>query len=534
MMAAGSAQWISVLVCALGGEGGGVLARWLVDTAVAAGHAAQSTSIPGVAQRTGATTYYVEIAASKSGPGDARPLFSLYPVPGALDLLVSSELLETARQIGAGFATRERTCVLSSIHRTLTTAEKMQLADGRAPSARLLEVVRAFSREAHVFDMAARAREAGTAISAVMLGAIAASGVLPFAREHYEATIRRGARGVDASVRGFALALDEVRGLRTHAAAGPAPSAAPQVAPEVAARFPPAAHEIITAGLARMREYQDEAYGRLYLQRLERIRDAERAVDPGCANGSVATREAARSLALWMAFDDVVRVADLKSRPSRFARVRREVGVGEGELLRLYDYLKPGIGEIAALLPAGLAARLLRWEQRRVAAGRPPFGFALALGSHRVHNLLLLRVLARMKGLRRRGSRFTQEQAMIERWLDRTERGLRGCWSLGHQLALCGRLVKGYGSTNTRGKEALVHILDHLVDDGRFPDPEARAMAVRQAREAALSDEAGRAFDLTLSQFGAPPRPLKPQPIVWAARAPRPGRVADSDAVRLR
>ncbi|HYS14464.1 MAG TPA: indolepyruvate oxidoreductase, partial [Burkholderiaceae bacterium] len=52
-------QPITLLVCALGGEGGGVLAEWLVETATHAGYPAQSTSIPGVAQRTGATTYYI-------------------------------------------------------------------------------------------------------------------------------------------------------------------------------------------------------------------------------------------------------------------------------------------------------------------------------------------------------------------------------------------------------------------------------------------------------------------------------------------
>jgi len=325
MMTADRPQSISLLVCALGGEGGGVLARWLVDTAVAAGHAAQSTSIPGVAQRTGATTYYIEVDASPSVPGNIRPLFSLYPVPGALDLLASSELLETVRQIGAGFATREHTHVLSSTHRTLTTAEKMQLGDGRAPSPRLLEVVRAHSVRTHVFDMAALAREAGTAISAVMLGAIAASGVLPFAREHYEATIRRGGKGVEASLRGFELGLDEVRGLRTRVAVPSVPLAALPPTAEIAARFPAATLDIIAAGLARLREYQDEEYARLYLRRLERIRDAEAHVDPGGANGSIATREAARSLALWMAFDDVVRVADLKSRACP-ARGRRRPG----------------------------------------------------------------------------------------------------------------------------------------------------------------------------------------------------------------
>src|SRR5690349_1712074 len=105
---------ITVLLCALGGEGGGVLSEWLYDTAVRCGHAAQSTSIPGVAQRTGATTYYVEIFPQPDAAlGGRRPVFSLYPVPGAIDLLVSSELLETVRQVGLGMASAERTTVLT-------------------------------------------------------------------------------------------------------------------------------------------------------------------------------------------------------------------------------------------------------------------------------------------------------------------------------------------------------------------------------------------------------------------------------------
>ena len=81
---------VCILVCALGGEGGGVLAEWLYTAAVRAGHAAQATSIPGVAQRTGATTYYIEIAPEASAAGSPQPVFSLSPVPGHIDLLVSS------------------------------------------------------------------------------------------------------------------------------------------------------------------------------------------------------------------------------------------------------------------------------------------------------------------------------------------------------------------------------------------------------------------------------------------------------------
>ncbi|MFZ4532601.1 MAG: hypothetical protein ACOYOJ_12395 [Alsobacter sp.] len=52
---------IRIAILAMGGEGGGVLADWLVEMGQAHGHLAQMTSVPGVAQRTGATIHYVEI-----------------------------------------------------------------------------------------------------------------------------------------------------------------------------------------------------------------------------------------------------------------------------------------------------------------------------------------------------------------------------------------------------------------------------------------------------------------------------------------
>ena len=162
-------QPISLLICALGGEGGGVLTEWLVDVARHAGYTMQATSIPGVAQRTGATTYYVEICPlADEVLSGLRPVFSLNPVPGAIDLLVSSELLETVRQVGLGMASAERTMVLSSSARALTVAEKMQMADGRLAAAALLAALQRHSRAHELFDMGALAREAGTVISAVL------------------------------------------------------------------------------------------------------------------------------------------------------------------------------------------------------------------------------------------------------------------------------------------------------------------------------------------------------------------------------
>ena len=527
------AQPITVLLCALGGEGGGVLSEWLYDTAVHCGHSAQSTSIPGVAQRTGATTYYVEIHPQPDSTLAGRcPVFSLNPVPGAIDLLVSSELLETVRQIGLGFASAERTLVVTSSARALTVAEKMQMSDGRLSSDALLGTLQRHCREAEVLDMATLARETGTAISAVLFGALAATATLPFPRAAFEETIRRSGKGVEASLRGFAAAFDAVTLRRSQQAAvqalaqaalqsaAPAAAKPPAVPADVAQRFPASLHELIALGHARTLDYQDAAYAQRYLQRLDRVLAVERAADPQGANDFAITRETARWLALWMAFDDIVRVAALKLRRSRSERVRREVAARDDEIVKVFDHFKPGVPEFAALLPAGLAQRLSAWDARRRGRGVEPWSLPLKVGTHTVLGAVALRFLAALKGQRQRGSRFALEQSLIERWLRALEAGTNEDWALGHQIAQCGHLIKGYGSTNERGKNNLLHVIDHLAVARSERSATQRANAVSSARAAALADDAGTALDQTLLALGAPPRPLRAQPIRWYRRRP--------------
>lgn len=512
---------VTLLICALGGEGGGVLAEWLVETATRSGYGAQSTSIPGVAQRTGSTTYYFEVfPVPVAQLGGRKPIFSLYPVPGALDVLVSSELLETVRHIGNGMASADRTLVVTSSSRTLTTAEKLQLADGRASSEDLLKVVQQYSRSARIFDMSTIAQETGTVLSAVLFGAIAGSGVLPFSREAFEQTIRQSGRGVEPSLRGFARAFEIVaQGPAVHMPGSSAmPTTAAALPADLARAFAPSTHAMLGAGHARMLEYQDSDYAGLYVQRMKRVLEAERAGDPSGQQGFATTSETARFLALWMAFDDIVRVADLKCRASRFARVRREVKAPAEDLVRIYDHFKPGVPEVAALLPRTWARALVGWDRRRQQDGKTALALPLKLGAHTISGFLALRFLASLKWLRKRGGRFAQEQAMIERWLAAVEQGARTQWQLGHEIALCGRLVKGYGSTNDRGKDNLLHVLDHLAVGGHWDGPQARAEAIRAARVAALADDAGKELDKTLIKHGAAPLPVKAQPIMWVKK----------------
>jgi len=285
--------------------------------------------------------------------------------------------------------------------------------------------------------------------------------------------------------------------------------------------FPEHVQDMLALGHARMLEYQGPAYADLYLRRLREVLAAERAADPAGLHAFATTHEMARWLALWMAFDDIVRVADLKSRASRWQRVKGEVKAADDDLLRVYDHFKPGVPEFAALLPLPLAERVLRWDRGRVRKGKAPWALPLKIGTHSVFGMAALRTLATLKWLRVRGSRYANEQAMIDRWLAGVQQGLRRDWQLGHEIALCGRLIKGYGATNERGKENLLHVLDHL---SQLPSPQAAAQAVAAAREAALADDAGKALDSALLQHGAPARPVKEQPIRFMRKPATPGK----------
>ncbi len=316
---------VTLLIGALGGEGGGVLAAWLVEIATRAGHVAQATSIPGVAQRTGATTYYVEILPLAATELDGRaPVLSLLPVPGGVDVVVASELLEAVRIVSQGFVSPDRTLLLASTSRTLTTTEKMALGDGRFDPARLLAVAQAQSRHIIAFDMDAVARANGTMVSAVMLGALAGSGTLPYGREAFETVVANSGRGAEASLRGFAQGWDAVRkpagavappaddgapGRAVHADPGGGSMRTVTVEAVEPNEFPATVAEFVALGRARLTEFQDTAYADLFVARVRRVLAAEARADRGARHARVMTREAARYLALWMAFDDIVRVA---------------------------------------------------------------------------------------------------------------------------------------------------------------------------------------------------------------------------------
>ena len=479
---------ISILIAALGGEGGGVLAEWLVEAATHCGLPVQATSIPGVAQRTGATTYYLEIfPAHRDLLGGREPMMALTPNPGNVDIMVASELMEAGRAMQNGFVSPDRTTLIASTHRIYATSEKMQMADGRYDSAKVLGAAEGLAKLAVLFDMREIARLNGTVINAVLFGAMAGSGALPLPRAACENAIRNSGRGAEASLRGFSAGFDLTEIIKP----GPPQSAKKSVL------------DFVALCEARLLDYQGQAYVDLFRSRMKKILPLDAKL----------AQETSRHLALWMSYEDIIRVADLKTRASRFARVRKEARAKDQEPMIIIDYLKPGVEEVASLLPPTLGRRLTDWAEKN--GKMTAYNFGMHIKTSSVAGYLLVRSLAWLKPWRPFSYRYQVEQQHIDAWLGRIVEAASRDVGLALEIAECATLIKGYSDTHRRGMANFLALMDALVDNPATADAKQQAAAIARARTAALADPEGKALS---SALGTPMNNGKP--VFWLAKAP--------------
>ncbi len=489
---------LSVAIMAMGGQGGGVLADWIVAVAEANGWYAQSTSVPGVAQRTGATLYYIEMLPPR---GTKAPVLALMPTPGDVDVVIAAELMEAGRSILRGLATPEKTVLITSTHRAYAVSEKEKpgeaIGDPRAVNA----AADVAAKRVISFDMDAVARANGTVVSSPILGALAGAAVLPFPRASFEQVIGAGGKGVAASLQGFAAgfalaAVNELPDARIQA------EQAPVVLPEalgsveldaLLARLralPVSAQALALAGLKRVIDFQDVAYGREYLDIIETLQ----ALDDesgGATHGHAFTVAAAKYLANAMAYDDVIAVADLKTRSSRFARIAKEMKATGNEPIYFTEFMHPRAEELVSLLPRRLGTWVLT-RPRLMAFIDRVFNRGRHVQTAKLGGFLQLYALSGLRRFRRSLLRHANETAHTQTWLALASEHLGRNYDLARGIIATRRLIKGYSDTHARGISKFERVLSAVPmlaardDAGEWMD---------RLISAALKDEDGTVLD---------------------------------------
>lgn len=493
--AADSAQAIlKLVIMAVGGQGGGVLTNWIEAVARAQGRAVQATSVAGVAQRTGATIYYIEI-----GPeGIDAPIFSLAPAGGDVDVLIAAEWMEAGRAIQRGFVTPDRTTLIASTHRALAVSEKMEPGNGIASAEEVMAAAEIAAQRLLVANMEKLAVDQGSVISASLLGALAGSKTLPFEAEAFREAIRASGKGVEASLRAFEAGLTAVTEPTEEEVATAAPQPQIQITGPGKAKttwntltarvaaLPEPARDMAAAGLRKVVDFQDVAYGAAYLDRLDAI-----AAKDSAENGFELTKEAAKYIANAMAYDDVIRVADRKTRGARSKRIDGEMGKSDQQILQLTEFFHPRAEEIAGLLPARLGervenspkwmARLDRW-----------FNKGRRIRTDTLRGFLPLYIIGGLRGWRLKTRRHAVEAAHLDAWLATTNDYLQSDYPLAVETLRCRRLIKGYSDTHARGLSKFDRVLDGIALVAGRDDA---ADWARRLREAALKDEEGKTLE---------------------------------------
>ncbi len=521
---------ITIAILAMGGEGGGALANWITAVAEKSGMHAQNTSVAGVAQRTGATVYYIELYPESARPDSSvrsEPVLSLFPTPGEVDIVIASELMEAARSVARGFTTPDRTMLITSTNRVYSMIEKMAPGDGRVDDEALWESAQAGARTLIADDFSQIATDHRSVISASLFGALAASGAMPFARDDYETAIVESGKGVIASLAAFAAGFDAAQ-------AAPAPPPASSIAvpvslsprrpkhgpgeEEEAARqaaiesdpmslvgpelqmqakrvmgdeFPAPARSMLLHGIVRTAVYQNEAYADRYLDRVAAVA----ALDNDDAQLTI---EAARHVALWMCYQDTIQVAMQKLRRTRMAKVRSDAGADDSQLVNVYEYLHPQLEEVTDTMPIKLGARLRRsrgfgWLVGRIA------GDGLVINTTGTRGFISLWATAKLRPMRPRTLRFGHEQAGLDQWLTAVLDAAGTDVELAKQIVLCEGVRKGYGETHHRGAALFERLLAHLPN---LTAPTA-ADDLATLRKAALADEDGVALDAALTEMSS-------------------------------
>ncbi len=225
-------------------------------------------------------------------------------------------------------------------------------------------------------------------------------------------------------------------------------------------------------------DYQGASYAELYVHRLRRF-VGRQGIDDAMLT------EIARLMAVRMAYEDPIRIAQLKL---------AELDPASGNPARpAVEVRKFSLDELIGALPAVIAEYVLDaldwagWTNKRVSIR---FSTASRFGIRR------LKIEAGLRRWRLFSVRYAKERVLVERWLHMIDRSLTKQPQAAPAIVQTATMIGGYGDVYRQGLADWNAIIDGLVKptfDGvlALPDlagaiAEARAAAIPDPRQAAL------------------------------------------------
>ncbi|MCS7223429.1 MAG: 2-oxoacid:acceptor oxidoreductase family protein [Armatimonadetes bacterium] len=459
---------LTVLISAVGGQGGQLFAQWLFEAGRQAGYYPVGVGLPGLSQREGATVYYIEFFKDPV----STCFFSPFPEKGNTHLVIGLEFLELVRTIREGYLAPDG-FVFGSRHRVLTTEEKMPLKGGHLTDQAAQALVKRLGDRALLLNPLEAAERNGLSerfANAVLFGALAASSFLPFPVDAFRKAIERYGVAVRQNLAAFEIGLHfqerthETPTTRSYLEIEWQSLPHPQLPESLQSRLNDLARvsDLLSSRLSEaarlLVHYQDLAYLVRYLDEIESLLKLEQ----NRWGQTSVTEEVARLLAIRMTYEDAVRVAQLKTDRARFARIRQQHSLDPSAVYHIADFLSPDPDELTGLLPFPMFSHrpldgdsLTNFEvQERAypdqAEELSRRSLQLRVPTTSLIGFLLLRVLLLLKPLRPWSVRFRKEWLLIQAWLGRVKEALKDHHAIALLMAKSGEMVRGYGRTRRK------------------------------------------------------------------------------------
>lgn len=431
---------MKILIPSVGGLGVGVFVEWLSAAAIFQGLQPNVLNLPGVSQRAGRTLSYLEI-------GNGTMPFSPFPERGRIDLIISQEFLELIRILKEGYGGKN--CrVLGTTYRYYTTYEKLSLKRDVYTYDNLRNVIEDNSEDHIVVDIYKMGIPDFT--NAHLLGLLCASGYLPvIRRESYEKAI--GTVGIDPerNLRDFASGYELLEKVKERSGSiNQTTTRVNRFLPDGYIResieklgsiYGKDVRDVLAEAVRQIIGYQDIGYAELFVCRVDELHAYILKSNVGTKLTSEVIKEFAKTLAVRMMYEDVIRVAEKKVSKERFERIKRLYKIRDTDVFWIKDFFRPELDELYGILPYSLGKSLDRILSKH------KISWKTEISTNHISGFLLLKGMSKLRFLRRHSFRYKRENALIEKYIEHVKRCLTHGLESAYLAAKGGAIVRGYG-----------------------------------------------------------------------------------------